>query len=256
MIIDNILNTIKEYFQEIDIVRSCYLSGSYANEYNIDGVSDIDVLILCENSLDLSFAQATFRKNYPNIDFDLNQLLVSDLFDNDNNLVREFALSSKLCGFCFYGEDLLKNMELPSLDEYKLNTIQQTIHMIENARYGEVNISSLMYPNVNDEFYGYLLVRNGVISTKQIISIYTWIGTSYLALQGVYCGCKNDCINQCNKLLNNDFSNLLNDVYENCRGKWGYVLPHNDEDIEKIKYYCKELLNQERNFAKFVQGMV
>lgn len=232
-------------------ILSIYASGSYANGYFLEGVSDLDLLLLVNHAPDNLTEQLLENTESQGVELDLCILEVSALHNNPNSIqVRESVMSSKLCGRLLFGEDLLKNWILPPMEDYTQRTVEMVFEFIHRAHGTSCNMQNLTCPDPDDPYLGYLVMRNGISSTKQIISLYTWIATARLArYHNIYCGCKKFCLEQGMQYLGSSFSATLQEVYENCRGKWKYTIPKQPEDRKMLKNYCRLLLKFEQDFV-------
>lgn len=232
-------------------IISVYISGSYANDYSLNGISDLDLLLLVDNPPKDFLDKVLEAAGPQDVELDLCILAVSDLYEHPDSIaVRESVLSSKLCGLLIYGEDLLKDWQIPPMEEYTQRTVEMVFMFIRRAHGDDCDMMQLQYPDASDPYMGYSVMRNGKPSTKQLISLYTWIATARLAdRNGIYCGCKKQCINQSLQHLDADFSEVLGEVYANCREKWGYKIPDNPQEQIVLAKYCKALLKYEQDFA-------
>ena len=230
---------------------SMYASGSYANGYYLDGISDLDLLLIVDHASEGLTERFLENVEPQDTELDLCILEESVLRHNPNSIhVRECVMSSKLCGRLLWGADLLKSWDLPPMEEYTQRTVDMVFEFIRRAHGKSCDMRHLTYPDSDDPYFGYLVMRNGIPSTKQIISLYTWIATAQLAkYHAAYCGCKRDCLEQAMRFLEGSFASTLQQVYENCRTNWKYTVPVKFEDQLVLRRYCRELLKFEQDFV-------
>ena len=232
-------------------ILSVYASGSYANGYFLDGISDLDLLLLVDHASDNLAKLLLENTDSQDVELDLCILEASALYHNPNSIqVRESVMSSKLCGRLLWGEDLLQNWTFPPVEEYTRRTVEMVFEFIRRAHGEFCDIRNLTYPDPDDPYMGYLVMRNHIPSTKQIISLYTWIATAKLArYHDIYCGCKKDCIEQGMQYLEGGFAATLQEVYENCRKNWKYTLPTQPRQQQLLHDYCRALPRFEQDFV-------
>ena len=117
------IDAIVERFTEVAEQNKCeivsiYLSGSYANHYFLEGVSDLDILLLVSDASDDLIERLLNAAGEQDVELDLCVLDKSQIYRNPKSIqVRESVMSSKLCGQLVYGDDLLCNWALPSVRE-------------------------------------------------------------------------------------------------------------------------------------------
>lgn len=248
-----IIQKIIGYFNKYSLtVNAIYLSGSYANGYAIKGISDLDLLVLIDEYDDniVSMINECFIDE--DIELDFCVLKTSDIYEKPTSIdVRESVMSSKLCGQLLFGEDVLNHWELPDIENYTHRTIEMVHEFICRAHGENWNDRKLEYPEKDDKYRGYIIERGGFPSTKQLISLYTWIATARLGkYKKLYCGCKQQCIDLYCEMFNDEFSDCLKKVYDDCRKNWGYLLPDDLDSQERLSKYCTKLLMYEREFIE------
>lgn len=236
--------------QNLCEILSVYASGSYANGYYSEGISDLDLLIFVDHAPG-DLIEQLLKNTHSPVELDLCVLEVSALYNAPNSIqVRESVMSSKLCGQLLWGKDLLKDWTLPPVEEYTQCTVEMVFEFIHRAHGADCDMQQLTYPDPDDPYCGYLVMRNGALSTKQIISLYTWIATARLARDHqIYCGCKKVCLEQSALRLERSFTEVLQKVYENCRKNWKYTIPEQSCDQQMLRHYCRTLLKFEQTFV-------
>jgi len=236
------------------VVRAVYCNGSYAGSYAISRVSDVDLLCVIEEGAYPKIEREHIRELAQEYSSNLCELDVLALsmkeIDNcaNSSLVREMVLSAKLCGFLLSGDDVLSQWNLPNITDYQASTRDMTIEFIKRVRKNEGWANPLEYPNGSDKYRGYVEYDRVGGETKLLISIYTWIATSVLADQGIYCGSKNQCVDDFNKMNKGEYSNQLNHVYNSCRNEWHYGIPEHEEGKRMLSSFCDMLLAYENRF--------
>jgi hypothetical protein len=242
---------------------SCYLTGSYADEYYVPYISDLDLtLILRQSHLSETknhlMAIAGLIGGETGVDFDVSFIGVSlDEAKNERQLLttgigfREAVLSAKIAGRFVWGEDLLQEMPLPNKAKYIEDTEKIPFEFSNRIRGYKGLTYPLDYPNAGDQFLGFLR-RNedGSLSTKPLISLYTWIGTATAAKNaGIFVGNKRQCISglkQVDKIMGEE----LETVFRLCRNEWGYKVPSSKEGVDRLKNLCAQALVWENCYAQ------
>lgn len=256
----NVANAIRNLiniFDKFSAIASCYLTGSYADSYAIDNLSDIDLTIFVNSNFSENdktiFYSMIHRLNIEyKVIFDItlikkNSKLVAQVNGNEVSF-REGMISALLAGKLLWGTDIFINKRI-SKTQYLRATELMPFEFSNRVRGYSNEKYPLSYPNENDFYYGYVNAgANGEISTKLLISLITWIGTATLVkLTGEKVGNKHQCIDLL-KVANPIKGDRLSYVFDLCRNKWRYSIPTSDDERMVLREICAETLILENGY--------
>lgn len=237
---------------------ACYLTGSYYGGYAVEGASDIDLTLISDgvmsksNKAELQELINQINHTY-SIDLDVSVIAQRNT-SPDTNLMflgisfREAALSAKLAGGLIWGEDVLSQLSMPSNKEYVENTKRIPFEFSNRIRNYTGLTFPLVYPNSGDKYFGYPKSDNGVISTKQLISLMTWIGTATVAnLSDIKVGNKKQCIDAL-KQIDFEMGEELVHTFDLCRRQWNYKEPQTPEEQKELRKICGRALDWENQY--------
>lgn len=234
-------------------IRAVYIQGSYADNSDVS-TSDIDLLIVFKESFqDEEQQQAELL---------VEQCVTESVIELDIELVDEQSLiggvspTFKYGSRLIFGEDIRDKFPLLSLKEWTRDrmhsSLWRTAHLFNRS--GVVSYP-LDYPDPQGEFYGYdsrlLRLPDGseVHCTRDLIRLVGWSATALLAYRaGVYVARKSDCHTLYQAHFHDEWGELLQDVYELCRGKWNYLLPEDEGERSVLRHLCERTLTFENHF--------
>ena len=271
--ISRVISTVIQDFENRlpNRILGYYLLGSYTDGLAVEG-SDIDIVFLFKDEMtsDDKRSIKTYLAETPKIDsIELDIVPVDEkfLYHNtrqwdENILFREGVVNLKLASAHVYGRDDRDKISLPVIEDYIRVTMHTPYHFLYRARKSfKKTTFPLQYPDSEDEFYGYVTLRGGQESTKQMISIVGWICTALVALRGKeYVGKKSDFVSSYKNHVGGGNVSFVEDLYVLCRNEWNYVVPKNKEERSKLKYLCEKILAFENDFLevyrKYLEGEV
>lgn len=116
-------------------------------------------------------------------------------------------------------------------------------------------MAPLDYPDPADPFLGYanrtVSLPDGTVvaSTRNLIRVTGWIATARLALEaGQYVERKRDCHRLYRQWIGDEWSALLEEIYAQCRGAWGYLIPGDAAARTELRAICARILAFENDF--------
>lgn len=243
-------------------VQSYYVEGSLADGSEVT-TSDIDLhIVFHERFLDSDerkmvekFAAQCVARSAVELDLELLE---------EQELLQGVGPNFKLGSLLIYGEDIREQVPLWPLEMWARDRMHssywRTVHLCQRPtplRY------PLTYPDPAGEFYGYdrriLRLPDGreVPCTRDLIRLVGWSATALLAFQaGIYVARKSDCHKLYREAFHDEHAQLLQDVYELCRGKWNYLLPSEQEDREILKNICERTLLFENHFLQLYRAFL
>jgi len=240
-------------------VTACYLTGSGAGNYFIEGASDLDISVFIQNdrttqqSADNIISELIIQASKVfkvQLDISIIYLDKEAIILGEGAHIREGIITSKYGGICLLGRDILKDYPTP-FEMYLKHTIKKPIEFFSQVRHGDVILYPLNYPAKEDFYYGYLFPsQEGDISTKLLISIYTWIAAALISYRNkVFVIGKKPCIDLLKK-IEPEMGDFLEIVYEHCRNKWKYKIPVDNKDIVLLRSFCCEVKNWENFYLR------
>lgn len=239
-----------------DSIAAYYLSGSRSDNTAVAS-SDIDLIII---------------ENQP---FSQDKV---DLFMYILHTCNR--MSSIEIGFCVFSQDEL-NIGVPAYVKSALflygKDILANIPIIDNAHmtntfvYGAFRFlyhflrdshSTLTFPlNVPDktkDFNGYLeFKKNNYPKTKILVNATARITSALLGIKkNIQPRNKSQSIKLFVELFNCEYTELVNDIYENVYQKWSYDIPKNENEIQKLKTICDTFILFENYFLDEVHPYI
>jgi len=233
-------------------IRACYVEGSYADQSAVF-TSDIDLVIVLKGdaSSDLEQAEALAQHccTLSAVELDIG---VADEHTLTGGVPPYFKMGSML----IYGEEVRDRLPLVSLSQWTRDrmhsSLWRTVHLFNRSA---VIRYPLDYPDPSGEFYGYdrrkLRLPDGeeVNCTRDLIRLTGWSATALLAYRaGRYVTRKSECHRAYQESFQDEWGQLLEDIYVYCRGKWHYLLPTDLAERSKLREICARTLAFENYF--------
>ena len=249
--VDDILRGVIGIFETIfsDRIRGYYLVGSYADGTAVS-TSDIDMKILFKNR----FRNDTERKNARQICeycFGLISPIPGDVTANDEETAfssSTLRLRIKAGSLLIYGEDIRDQISLPRLDQHIRDVMFRAYVFCFTDRLRpnlKARVYPLDYPDPSDEFYGYTY-RSG---TTVFASVVGAMATAIVASKvKKYVFTKNDCLKLYKRYINDEWTALLEAVFEKIRKQWEYQIPENKDERQQLREICRQTLAFENHF--------
>ncbi len=262
-LVDAILQNIIEIFEANfpQRIRAYYVEGSYANVSSVT-TSDLDLLLIYKHKFGNDEAQraeelAISLVNECTIELDIE-------FVDEQSLTKGVSPTLKFGSSCIYGEDIRDALPLVPLEEWTRDrmhsSLWRTVHICNRP---PVLRYPLTYPDPHAEFYGYdarmLRLPSGqeVHCTRDLIRLTGWSATAMIAFKaGKYVARKSECHKLYQTCFNDEWGQLLQDIYELCRGKWNYLIPEKQEDRQKLRAICERTLGFENHFMQVYKAFV
>lgn len=244
-----------------DRIRAIYIQGSYADDTSVN-TSDIDLLIVFKDCFQYDerqraemLIQQCIAENVIELDIE-----VADEQSLVDGLSPTFKYGSRL----LWGEDIRDEFPLVSLKVWTRDRMHSSLwrtgHLF--GRSGSVSYP-LDYPDPQGEFYGYdarlLRLSDGreVRCTRDLIRLVGWSATGILAYKaGVYVARKSECHRLYQEHFQDEWGQLLQDIYELCRGKWNYLIPEDEDERRVLMHICERTLMFENHFLGIYKEFV
>jgi predicted nucleotidyltransferase len=256
-------NSIDAMLQELIIVlntrfpnriHSYYIEGSYADNSGI-ATSDIDLLIVFkenfENEQEKTDAEALALRSAAPYACELDVIVL-----NESGLSKGVSPNFKMGSILLYGQDIRSKFPLISLNEWTCDRMHSSWWRTARLfKRGSVITYPLDYPDPAAEFYGYdarkLRLSDGreVNCTRDLIRLVGWSATAIIAFKaGRYVARKSDCHKIYQECFQDEWSQLLQAIYEQCRGRWNYLIPEDGEERKMLRALCQRTLAFENHF--------
>ncbi|MBD2003014.1 MULTISPECIES: nucleotidyltransferase domain-containing protein [Cyanophyceae] len=234
-------------------IRGYYLEGSYADGTAV-ATSDIDLRVVFKGSL-----TSAERQEFAQISDECQKNTSIELgitADSEEALFRIGAVRFQKGTLLIYGEDIRPLVPIKPIDSYTLDSMHFPYRLFAQMRGNpEVLTFPLDYPDPEGEFYGcdrrQMRASDGTIhyGTKDLVLNVLCPATALIALDaGQYVVTKRECVIQYRKWINDEWTALVEDIYEQCRNHWNYRVPEAEADRKQLREYCKSALAFENYF--------
>jgi hypothetical protein len=241
-----------------DRIHSYYIEGSYADNSGI-ATSDIDLLIVCKGNFANEFVNEQERTE---IEMLALHCAASYSFELDSIVLDAQSLAGgvspnfKMGSILLYGQDIRLQVPLIPLIEWTRDRMHssywRTVHLFNRA---PVVTYPLDYPDPSAQFYGYdarklrLPTGQEVNCTRDLIRLVGWSATAIIAFKaGRYVARKSDCHKIYQECFQDEWGQLLQDIYVQCRGRWNYLIPADSEGRKVLRSICERTLAFENHF--------
>jgi len=258
-ILQNIVETFETKFPER--IRAYYVEGSYADASNVT-TSDLDVLLVCKERFEDNEAQkaeqlARTCEAESRLELDIEWI-------DEQSLAHGVSPTLKLGSSFIYGEDIRDTLSLMPIEEWTRDrmhsSLWRTVHLCNRpslVRY------PLTYPDPQGEFCGYdarmLRLPNGqeVHCTRDLIRLTSWSATAMIAFKaGRYVARKSECHKMYQACFDDEWGQLLQDIYELCRGQWNYFIPYDLKERKRLRAMCERTLGFENHFLQIYKEFI
>ncbi|MEM7554756.1 MAG: hypothetical protein AAF378_11760 [Cyanobacteria bacterium P01_A01_bin.84] len=251
--IDRILQGTIGVFEKVFLgrIRGYYLQGSYGNSNAITN-SDLDLYVIFKDdfhdSVEFTKARCLGESctQISSVLLEIKPGAEDALYLSENAGI---ALNFKHSTQFLYGEDIRSSIPTPSSEDWMRWAMHAPQASLLATRTAKFLIFPLDYPDSQAEFYGYehqtLPCTDGIDcpSSKWLISTVSWIATALVAIKtGQYIGSKGEAVKLYKKYINDEWTNLVEQVYELCRNRWYYLIPEKDIERQTLSSMCRDTL--------------
>lgn len=235
-------------------IRAGYIEGSYANGIALT-TSDLDLtIVFCErfkSQAEREQAQRLCSQYAAQAGIELDAEIVDEA-SLQEGVYPQFKLGSQL----FYGIDIRAQCPLIPMERWTRERMHAAYWLIIQVFHRPPIVRfPLTAPDPTDRFLGYTNRRvrlpdgTEVPSTRNLIRTSGWAATALIALQaGQYVTNKRNCQTLYRNYINDEWADLLENLYSWCRGAWQYLIPQSAEDQQRLRALCEQALAFENHF--------
>ena len=265
--INRILQGVIGIFEKVfpGRIRGYYLEGSFGNQSTVTN-SDLDMYVIFKenfNSPEEAMAALSLSQSCALI----SPVLLEIKLEAEHYLHRAeqagTALNFKYSTQFLYGEDIRN--KIPTFTaadwiQWAIKAPQESLRVIRSAK---VLIFPLQHPDAQAEFYGYerqmIPGSDGVErpSSKWLVATVGWIATALIAYRTKqYVGSKGKAAQLYKTQINDKWATLVEQVYEQCRNHWNYLIP--DEEVERqiLRSLCRDTLEFSNQYLSVYHDFV
>ncbi len=257
--LQNVIQAFETNFSQR--IRAYYVEGSYADASNVT-TSDLDVLLIFKERFEDDEAQ---KAEELVIQCETESRLELDIeWVDERSLANGVSPTLKFGSSFIYGEDIRDALQLVPIEEWTRDrmhsSLWRTVHLCNRSCIVHYPLS---YPDPQGEFYGYdarmLRLPSGqeVHCTRDLIRLVGWSATAIIAFKdGRYVARKSECHKVYQACFNDEWGQLLQDIYELCRGKWNYLIPDDLDERKRLRAICERTLGFENHFFQVYKEFV
>jgi predicted nucleotidyltransferase len=242
-------------------VSGYYLFGSYSTG-TADASSDLDLAILFKDRFQDDAETDQAQRLCERLEA-LNPAITVDMFYVSEDSVQQpdrvsVALRLKRSSVLLYGEDTRHRIAAEPDERY----VRDSMHIpYYSSRFGRPNQDVLTfpldYPDPHGEFFGYdgwRLDNRHRRGMKMLVVIVSRIATALVALRtGQYVGSKQESAQLYRTCINDEWADLVEQVYACCKTRWGYRIPRTLGDQAQLRALCQRALAFENHFFSLYQ---
>jgi hypothetical protein len=160
------------------------------------------------------------------------------------------ALNFKYTTQFLYGEDIRDQIPVPSVNDWVQWAMSAPQASLMVTRSTKALIFPLSQPDPEAEFYGYdrqtIPGADGIDrpSSKWLVATVGWIATALVARQTEqYVGSKGEIVQLYKTQIQDQWTGLVEQVYEQCRNHWNYLIPNEEADRQRLRSLCQAALD-------------
>ncbi|MBW4561375.1 MAG: nucleotidyltransferase domain-containing protein [Mojavia pulchra JT2-VF2] len=239
-------------------IRGYYLVGSYAVGEAV-ATSDIDIVIVFKDKQTPEEKQrfTSYKQEcQQQCPFALDLIPVDEA-----QLLSVGGVKFQTASLLMYGEDIRDSVPLKAVAGHIRDSMFGQYRLFAQLRGNPPQLTfPLGYPDPVGEFYGYdrrlMHLRDGA-SQKGIkdlvINVLSPADALILHKTGKYIGTgswKRNCATQYRIWINDQWTELVEQIYEYCCRRWAYLIPKATGDRQLLHHLCKQALGFENHFLE------
>jgi hypothetical protein len=176
--------------------------------------------------------------------------------DGEKQLLQNGAVRFQRGTRLLHGEDIRAAVPLKPMEQYIRDTMHFQFRLSARVRGNPALLTfPLDYPDPSDRFFGYARRRmraidwTAVYGTKDLVATATFIATALVGLLAQqYVVSKRESVEQYRAWIGDEWTPFVTDVYELCRRKWNYLVPHDAAERARLRELCRRSLAFENHF--------
>lgn len=240
-------------------IRGYYLLGSHSNKTAVSA-SDVDLCPLFKNGfLDEEERERAWQVGWLCDFISPCELQIAPLDERDPH--ESYTAIFKVVSIPIFGEDIRDQLPLLPLEEYKHEVVFNPIKFFARIRKGEPLIYPLDFPDSQGEYYGYdcrwMKATDGFRGhgMKELVEVVGFAARGIVAQKAnTYIKNKSETFQLYNELIKDDWADFLSDLNKICREKWGYRIPEDNSERQKLKAFCQRGLAFENHYLTFLKS--
>lgn len=259
--VDEVLSGIVGEFEGLfpGRIRGFYLLGSYAAGRPTP-TSDIDLIILFREQFADAEKDAAAELSQSLEATSTLQLDIEAVPEEELNPIHAVGILQG--GVIVYGEDFTE--ALPTQEDYAWALVEDVCSLIRRLRWRDDLVSyPVQLPHPQSEFFGYeiksIKTRDGstVPSSKALSMITGWAASAVVAIQGrQYLPTKEACLRLYRECVGDSWTDLIEEVHEQCRERWHYLIPKDPDEREELRELCQRVLAFENHALAVFRGFI
>jgi predicted nucleotidyltransferase len=237
-------------------IAAYYVEGSVADQTNLV-TSDIDLVIVFSGQ----FAQENTRQIAEQLWNQNNQEMAVEVditAIDEQQLQKGVQPNLKLGSQLIYGQDICSKYPLLPIADWARERMHASYWLTINIHPRPKPVQlPLIYPDEQNEFYGYLTrtfrLPNGkeVLCTRDLVRTVTWKATALLAHKArQYAVRKSQIAQLYHEYIGNEWSEYLAEIVYFCRNQHQYLIPEELEPRQQLRSLCAQTLQFEQHFLE------
>ncbi len=265
--INKILQGVIGVFEKVFLgrIRGYYLQGSFGNRSTVTN-SDLDIYVIFKESFSSS-VEAMTALSISRSCAQISPLLLEIKPGAELDLYRAehagIALNFKYSTQFLYGEDIRAQIPTFASDDWVWWAMKAPQASLRVTRSAKVLIFPLQQPDTQAEFYGYerqtIPDADGIDcqSSKWLVATVGWIVTALVAQRTKrYVGSKGEAVQLYKTQINDQWTTLVEQVYEQCRNRWNYLIPEGEVERQILQSLCRNALDFSNHYLSIYRNFV
>lgn len=265
--VNRILQGVVEIFEKVfpRRIRGYYLQGSFGNRSTVTN-SDLDMYVIFKKSF-ITPEESMIATSLSQSCAQISPVLLEIKSGPELYLYQAehagIALNFKYSTQFLYGEDIRNKIPTFTSDDWMQWAIKAPQTSLRVIRSAKVLIFPLQQPDAKAEFYGYdrqmIPCSDGIDrpSSKWLVATVGWITTALVAYRTKqYVGSKGEATQLYKTHINDEWAPLVEQVYEECRNHWNYLVPDREAERQKLRSLCRSALGFSNHYLSVYRNFL
>jgi predicted nucleotidyltransferase len=225
-----------------DRILACYVIGSHVDGTAVSK-SDIDLVVVFKDHAHEDEKQ-TLEEACKALSSELSTNIDLEIL-NEESLAERSDPMLKLGSSLLFGLDIRDDLPTTTIEDWARDRLHTSYWRATKLFNRPTRVTlPLNYPSLDDPFFGYVVSGN----TRNLLRHVSWAATALIAYQGrAIVIRKSDFCRVYRAVINDDFSDYLENLYQKCKLEWNYQVPENDTELREL---CGQTLAFENHFMK------